>query len=241
MGTDVNFLNGTVVTPEWLNETNNHKENKNYDHLEALTDTGAANAYVVAFPHAPTAYQEGIVVVFKAAHANTGASTLNCNGLGALAIQLEDGSELPAGFIQANALVPVIHNGTCFQLISPGLAAHLAETVTYSGTLSRSSDVTTNLDVNVGFKPKWVQIQSTGDTGQYSNGQQAQTGASCMFRKPGGIITVHNGYISRLSNDGGTQVVQIACTFTDTGFTLSFESYSYPVTTLNMCYIAGTH
>lgn len=122
-----------------------------------------------------------------------------------------------------------------------GLAAHKTETVSCSGILSRSSDVTTDLSVTTGFEPKWVQIQSTGDTGQYSNGQKAQTGASCMFRKPGGIITVHNGYISRLSNDGGTQVVQIACAFTDTGFTLSFENYSYPVTMLNMCYIAGTH
>lgn len=46
-------------------------------------DTGAANAYAVSYNPAITALTDGMVLWFKVKTANTGASTLNVNGLGA--------------------------------------------------------------------------------------------------------------------------------------------------------------
>ena len=40
-------------------------------------DAGSANAYSVTLSPAVTSYSEGMIVHFKAANANTGASTLN--------------------------------------------------------------------------------------------------------------------------------------------------------------------
>lgn len=51
--------------------------------LTTAVDTGSANAYVVSYTPAITALTDGMVLWFKAKTANTGASTLNVNGLGA--------------------------------------------------------------------------------------------------------------------------------------------------------------
>lgn len=50
-----------------------------------LLDTGVANAYVVAMNPAPPARQNGQVIRFKIAHANTGASTVN-DGFGIVSL-----------------------------------------------------------------------------------------------------------------------------------------------------------
>lgn len=51
--------------------------------LTTAVDTGAANAYAVSYSPAITALTDGMVLWFKAKTANSGASTLNVNGLGA--------------------------------------------------------------------------------------------------------------------------------------------------------------
>lgn len=86
------------------------------------TDTGVADAYVIAPAPAITAYAAGQAFHFFAVNANTGASTLSVNGLGVKAIQL-NGSALTAGDIGAGDLVRVVYDGTQFQL--PGLASSL--------------------------------------------------------------------------------------------------------------------
>src|SRR5690348_13214002 len=50
-------------------------------------DAGSANAYAVNLSPAVGSYTAGMVVNFKAANANTGASTINVNGLGNVAIK----------------------------------------------------------------------------------------------------------------------------------------------------------
>src|SRR5882762_1180416 len=53
--------------------------------LLAVTDTGAVNALVLTYPQVPTAYIDGMVLSLKVAVTNTGATTVNVNGLGAKA------------------------------------------------------------------------------------------------------------------------------------------------------------
>lgn len=78
------------------------------------TTTGTGNAYVLTYVGAPLAYTKGDPYEFFADRANTGAVTLNVNGLGAKAIIMPDGSALTANQIKAGRVVSVIYNGTSF-------------------------------------------------------------------------------------------------------------------------------
>jgi hypothetical protein len=101
------------------NATNDLATYSNY-----VADTGAADAYIANFPaNTNTAsLTAGLTVQFKAANANTGASTLNVqvNGssIGTAAIRYANGSALAAGAIAAGAMVSVMYDGTNFQLIN---------------------------------------------------------------------------------------------------------------------------
>ena len=64
-------------------------------------DTGAANAYVCNFTPAITARSESVPIRFKAANANTGASTIN-DGIGVVALVGGAHSALQGGEIVAN-------------------------------------------------------------------------------------------------------------------------------------------
>jgi hypothetical protein len=51
--------------------------------LNYAVDTGAANIYAVEYAPVLTALTDGLILSFQALHTNTGASTLNVNGIGA--------------------------------------------------------------------------------------------------------------------------------------------------------------
>jgi len=84
----------------------------------------AADAYVVERPEIggvpvsgpPLQYFTGMQVEFFATASNTGASTIDVEGLGAKSIVQDDGSALTAGFIQANSVVRLYYDGTNFIL-----------------------------------------------------------------------------------------------------------------------------
>ena len=81
-------------------------------------DTGVANAYAIAPSPALTQYITGMPFTFSAANANTGASTLNINGLGAKTIKKHGSVDLHAGDIQTGQVVTVAFDGTNFQMMS---------------------------------------------------------------------------------------------------------------------------
>ncbi|OYV51319.1 MAG: hypothetical protein B7X10_00800 [Burkholderiales bacterium 21-58-4] len=79
-------------------------------------DSGAANAYIVALPIAPIAYETGMIVRFVPLNANTGASTINVNGLGVVDVIGQAGDVLQGAEIGV-APTAVIFNGTEFELL----------------------------------------------------------------------------------------------------------------------------
>lgn len=85
----------------------------------SATDTGAANALVVTLAPPPAAYGFGMRLRVKVAASNTGAATINVNGLGAKSITLGDATALPAGALIAGAVVTLTYDGTRFQLANP--------------------------------------------------------------------------------------------------------------------------
>lgn len=77
-----------------------------------------ANAYSCALTPALGAYASGIRVQMLADVVNTGAVTLNVNGLGVAGVRRADGlTELAPGDLEAGSLYPLWHDGTRFRLI----------------------------------------------------------------------------------------------------------------------------
>lgn len=81
--------------------------------INYAVDTGVANVYVVALTYEPTAFIDGMEVVFKTANVNTGASTINVNGLGVKTIT-KDGSALSGAEIRANGITYLRYNETTY-------------------------------------------------------------------------------------------------------------------------------
>lgn len=81
-----------------------------------LTDTGAANAYVIA---AMPAYTDGARIIFKASHTNTTASTINA-GAGVVPLVTSAGSALTAALIILGSIYEAVYDlaSTSFRLIS---------------------------------------------------------------------------------------------------------------------------
>ena len=75
---------------------------------------------MVTLTPALTQYIIGMPMYFKALNANTGASTLNVNGLGVKTLHKNGNSDLISGDIVAGQIIAVAYDGTSLQLISPG-------------------------------------------------------------------------------------------------------------------------
>lgn len=110
-------------------------------------DSGSANTYAITLGTPPASYVAGQLYLFKAANANTGASTLNVNSLGAKSLKTPSGATLLSGYIAAGQVVLVEYDGTNFQVMS--VAANAATPI-FGGTgadgaLAVSSGIT-NID-----------------------------------------------------------------------------------------------
>jgi hypothetical protein len=81
-------------------------------------DTGTANNYIVSIAGSPFLLTPGLLVTFEVLNTNTGASTLNLNGLGSKNITLPGMGALPANYLLAGSIAIVEYDGTEFQLIS---------------------------------------------------------------------------------------------------------------------------
>lgn|SRR3990167_5244501 len=105
-GTQLN-INGLVVDGIRLNPT-----------LYGASTNGT-DAYTLTVDPAPTAYNTGLGVFFNADVANSGAASLNINGLGVIVIKKDGTTDLATGDILASSLNLVVYDGTNFQLLSP--------------------------------------------------------------------------------------------------------------------------
>jgi len=92
----------------------------NTSHVKYGVDTGTANAKVVTLSPAPVSYVDGMAVSFKNSVQNTGAVTININGLGAKTILKSNGNALSSGNLKANSVYTLRYNGTSFILQGEG-------------------------------------------------------------------------------------------------------------------------
>lgn len=94
--------------------------NDSVSHVHYAPDTGTANAKVVTLDPVPSAYIDGMAVAFKNAVQNTGAVTINVNGLGAKSVLKSNGNALATGNLKANIIYTLRYNGTAFILQGEG-------------------------------------------------------------------------------------------------------------------------
>jgi hypothetical protein len=84
--------------------------------LQAYTASGT-DTYAVTGPVAITAYASGQIVIVTFTNANTGASTLNINSTGAVALKDNEGNALASGALVAGGTYIFKHNGTDFWMV----------------------------------------------------------------------------------------------------------------------------
>lgn len=128
-------------------------------------DAQANDTYVITLSPAPTSYTNGMVVYFYAKTINTGAATLNVNGLGAKTIVKHLNTTLIDGDIVAGQLNTVIYDGTNFVLQSP-----VARTV--------STDAAGKLPALDGSQLTGIlKVATASDTSQYTDNAEVSAGA----------------------------------------------------------------
>lgn len=155
-------------------------------------DAGATDAYAISLTPAITSYVTGQMVNFTANTANTGAATLNVNGLGAKTIKKQYNQDLATGDILAGQIVTVVYDGTNFELQSlPGSgggssAATQAEMESASSTTVYSSPG--RQQYHPGHPKAWCTFNGT-TTG--TNAPSAGYNVSTVTRNGTGDYTVN--------------------------------------------------
>ncbi len=82
-------------------------------------DAGSTDAYAITLAPALAAYAAGLAILFKANTANTGAASLDVNGLGAKTIVKAVSTALADNDILASMICSVVYDGTNFVLMNP--------------------------------------------------------------------------------------------------------------------------
>lgn len=116
--------------------------------FNAALDAGANDTYVIALTFRLASYMVGQSLWFKANTANTGAATLNVNGLGAKTIKKVAGgitTDLATNDIRAGQWVHVVYDGTNFQMLStsgnaPDVAASILAASISDGDVTHAPD-----------------------------------------------------------------------------------------------------
>jgi len=100
-------------------------------------DAGSNDTYAITLSPAPTALTTGMTVYFKANTVNTGAATLNVNGLGAVTIKKNKDQDLSDGDIKAGQIVIVSYDGTYWQMQSQsGITPYGVTSITAGETIT---------------------------------------------------------------------------------------------------------
>lgn len=112
---------------------------------------GTANALSVTLAPVPVSLASltGAPIRVKATAANTGAATLNVNGLGAVAIVKFNDAPLSGGEIPANTIVELVYNGTGFQLFTASSGSTIVGASTTKAPKLVTLDAVTSANANV--------------------------------------------------------------------------------------------
>jgi hypothetical protein len=86
------------------------------------SDTGTANVYALAPVPAIASYEGGQMFLLRPANANTGASTVEVNGLSPVPILMPDGTPTPAAALKTTGAYLLLYTGAHFVVMNPSAA-----------------------------------------------------------------------------------------------------------------------
>ena len=128
--------------------------------LAAETATSAANVYVLKSTYPATSLVKGLQAQFFCEHANTGASTVNLDGLGVKDIKNIDGTALTGAEIVASRPIDLIYDGTKWVLKNS--AARLTALIYLSEAIGPQS-----YQINQAISPVTLP-EASGGSGPYT-------------------------------------------------------------------------
>jgi hypothetical protein len=141
------------------------------------------DAYTITLTPALAAYTDGLMINFKADVANTGAATLNVNGLGVKSIKKLFNQDLATGDIAAGQMVTVVYDGTNFELQSlpatggSSAAAWVTFTTVTTTAILASRNVTSLVDNATGADTT-INFTSALSSANYSVATSAKNGGN---------------------------------------------------------------
>ena len=147
----------------------------------ALDTSGSANSIVAALSPVPSALTQGMTVAITVANSNTGATTLNLNGLGAKNVT-RNGNALTGGEMMAGQNYLFSYNGTIWNLQT----APANSTLVYTG--SGSTTGTANAQILATVAPSGFSLQY-GDIVTFTAGN-TNTGAATINVESTGAVTI---------------------------------------------------
>jgi len=167
----------------------------------AATTGGSANAQTLTSGLTLTAYQQGLLIGFEAGYSNSGAATLNVDGVGAVAIKTPAGADLTSGMITAGGIYLAAYESGAGVFILIGAAAN-----ELTATLEAIGDLTpTDSNIIVGNGTTWVAESGAtartsiglgpGDSPQFTAVNIGAATDTTVTRVSAGVIAVEGATI----------------------------------------------
>lgn len=168
----------------------------------ATATASGTNTYTASLSPAISAYVAGMDVTILFTNANSGASTLNLNSLGAKAIQL-NGAAVTSGEIPAGSTLTLVYDGTEFQIVgSPGSGggsgtvtsvAYTGDGVVFNSTVSGSPITTSGT-----FVPALLtQTANTGLLGPSSGSAASPTFRSLVSADIPSLLSLYTSILTQ--------------------------------------------
>lgn len=197
----------------------------------AVTSTGSADAYVVAYTQAPAAYRTGQVYSFITNFTVAGTATVNINSLGAKTIKKDVAGVLTAlssGDMSSGQFVMLAYNATDMIWVNWQGSGTVAASTTASGIveLATTAEAAAQSDTDravtpqgLAFKPESLCVAASDETTLLTTGT-----AKVTFRMPYAFtVTAIRGSLSTVAtgaslltidvNEGGTTIISTKMTF----------------------------
>lgn len=171
--------------------------NVNDQRAPYATSTSSPNTYTCTITPAPTAWVTGMSFAVKFTNANTGAATINPNGLGAKNIVPRGGTQLLAKQITGGMIGYFYYDGTNVQLQNPETIAPTATSLSGAGTTG-----TYNTPTGCKFIKVWV--LGAGGGGAATGGLSAVNGTAGTATTFGGMTANGGAGGTNSGGAGGT-------------------------------------
>jgi hypothetical protein len=155
-----NGVTGTAVSVVAEDNTDDGLLLKAVQHLiqrdqpKYARDIGGSGAIVITLSPTPAEIKEGMTVIVKVATTSNGPTTLNANGLGAVAVKHQDGGDIGPGDLTKDGIFGFTYDGTNWQLVwkykQPGTKTYLSVPLTYYVNDATGNDSYDGLAAGVG-------------------------------------------------------------------------------------------